>query len=219
MNDDAFEELFLSLATSPAGDHADVSELDLTSAQAQEIADLLDTARLVRSVGIDIPALSQDRTAEMLGLVSDQPLDRRELKRLRLRKGLSVSQLAQSLRKRGWEVSDQQSFDWEQHDHLLMSTALMSVVAEELGTEPAVLVRGAETEQASTLRAIRNTDQFRAFVGRWASALRISIDAAESQLSSKALAAVYRGDAADGEQMLQSLAALVAAVESRNGRK
>jgi hypothetical protein len=55
---------------------------------------------------------------------------------------------------------------------------------------------------------------FQALVARWARVQGVSIALANSQLESRMMATVYRGDRVDPDQMLDSLEALVRARET-----
>jgi transcriptional regulator with XRE-family HTH domain len=217
VNDEEFDELFLRLAAAPDGDYPDLSGLDLTEPQRDELDGLMDTAKLMWIADIALPTLEQDRTAALLGLLPDQPLEQRELARVRKNRKMTVTDLAERLSRRGWEVSSKTVYGWETGTPPVLSPALLSAVAEELETETAALTSAAASGASGILSRLKTTDAYVQVVQRMAALRRISFDAADGQLSANALSAVYRGDAADETQMIKSLEALVTSLEFRAG--
>lgn len=218
MNDEAFDELFVRLATAALGDRPDISGLDLTEKQRNELHDLLDTAKEMWIADVELPTLEQDRTAALLGLLPDQLLEQRELTRVRKNRKMSVTDLAERLVRRGWDVSGKTIYGWETGAPPALSPALLSAVAEELETDTAALTSAAANGASGILSRLKATDAYAQVVQRMAALRRISFDAADAQLSANALSAVFRGDAADETQMMKSLDALVTSLEARAGR-
>lgn len=184
-------------------------------AEAKRTASLQDTANLLWEANQGAPPLREDPTAAMLGLVPDPSyaLDPDKLKQARKRVGLQLSDLVGRLQGRGWSVNRGDLFRWESQSASDVAPAMIKALAEETGTTPDQLA----TQQPRTVPAaivqVLESSFFPALVERWARVQNVSRALATSQLESRMLATVYRGDDADADQMVQSLEALVAATE------
>ncbi|MGH3761327.1 hypothetical protein [Actinophytocola sp.] len=182
-----------------------------------EVAPLLEVAELLWVAGHGAPPLESDPVAAMLGLVPDPryALDRDALKRARRNAKLKPSGLAALLQARGWDVQVGDVFRWENQSAADVSPALIRAIAEECSTDPDQLVAHRQDPgERDVLAAMTQTSEFIALVRRWARIQRTSPGLAASTLKARALATVHRGDRPDPDQLLASLEALVAALES-----
>ena len=193
------------------------------TAQAEGQFDpLLDIADLLWEAAHGAPPLEDDPTAAMLGLVPDPhcSLDPRELKRVRANAKVKPSELAGRLRGRGWKFQTRDVVRWESRSSDDVAPALIRAIADELGVDFDVLVTDAAyTEKRTLLAEVTTSPTFAQLVDRWAELRRIPVSMARSALESRLVAAVHRGDQPDEEQLLQSLAALVGALEESNGHE
>lgn len=181
-----------------------------------EIESLLNVADLLWESAHGAPPLDSDPVAAMLGLVPDsrQVLDPKALARARKAAHLKPSQLAERLAARGWDVQTRDVFRWENQSTADVAPALIEAIAEETGTNMDRLTTnpGMTAEQA-TIAAATQSPRFAGLVERWARIQRVPSTLAASALESRMLATVHRGDRPDTDQLLQSLDALVTALE------
>lgn len=184
-------------------------------AEAERTASLQDIASLLWEANQSAPPLREDPTAAMLGLVPDPSyaLDPGKLKQARNRAGLGISDLAARLAARGWTVSRADLFRWESQATGDAAPAMIKALAEETGASSDQLVTRQPRTLPPAVARVLESSLFSALVERWASIQNVSSGLAASQLESRMLATVYRGDDADAGQMVQSLEALVAATE------
>ena len=122
-----------------------------TPAEQQELDSLLDIADLLwEACDVAVPPLEQDATAIMLGLVPDPAttLDKAQLKKQRLRTGLTNKELATHLTLRGWQITTKDVFGWEDKT-AIVAPALINAIAQELAVEPdALTVKGMARERS-----------------------------------------------------------------------
>ena len=194
----------------PLGD--EVQDLEANEAtQLRRMADLLwDSVH-------GAPPLQQDPVAAMLGLVPDSnlALDASKLIRICKRARLEPSSLAARLSARGWQVQPRDVFRWQTGSTSDVSPALIAAIADEAGVQIEELTaRDAAEPARSALAGLVKSSAFQALVARWARVQGVSIALANSQLESRMMATVYRGDRVDPDQMLDSLEALVRARET-----
>ena len=184
-------------------------------AEAERTASLRDIANLLWEANQSAPPLREDPTAAMLGLVPDPSyaLDPGKLKQARNRAGLGISELAGRLAARGWTVARADLFRWESHPSGDVAPAMIKALAEETGSSSDQLVTRQPRTVPPAIASVLESHPFSALVERWARVQNVSRGLAASQLESRMLATVYRGDDADANQMVQSLEALVAATE------
>jgi transcriptional regulator with XRE-family HTH domain len=161
------------------------------------------------------PALEADPGAHLLGLVSDpsRRLNTAELSRLRRNSHLTVSQLATRLQRQGWDVSSGQILRWEMKGSSDAVPALVEAIAAVLDVDQERLLTHGDDNQ---LTELRSSAKFGELVQRLAALRDVSMSAAAAMLESRLGAAVYRGNAPDLDQTLQSLEQLVNALEQRD---
>lgn len=179
------------------------------TAPLQNIADLLWEANQ------GAPPLREDPIAAMLGLVPDPSyaLDCSKLKQARKRAGLQISDVIARLSARGWTVDRADLFRWENQSAGDVAPALIKALAEETGTSSDQLVTKQPRAVPAAIERALDSPLFAGLVERWAKVQNVSRSLAASELESRMLATVYRGDDADADQMVQSLEALVSATE------
>ncbi|MCM3895782.1 hypothetical protein ND991_11230 [Gordonia sputi] len=175
-------------------------------------------AELLRTAAHGAPPIESDPIAAMLGLVPDAScrLDSVRYKNARKRARTKPSEVARALRRRGWEYATSDVTRWETNSQEAASLppAVVQAVAAIIGADVSGLI-GAEAAEPSEGRfaAVKRDGRFRDLAMRWASAQRISFEAAFAALDSRMMSTVHRGDEPDVEQTLASLDALVSAVE------
>ena len=166
------------------------------------------------------PPLESDPVAAMLGLLPDPrwALDPTALTGARKAAGLKTRELADRLVARGWDVESRDVFRWETRSTTDVSPALIQAIAEVTGTNPDRLTTSqGESPMQKYVAAATRTRQFHGLVERWARLQGVSARMAASALESRMLATVQRGDHPDTDQLLQSLDALVTAMEAGEG--
>jgi len=181
------------------------------------IEQIVEIAELLWEAEHGAPPLEDDPTALMLGLVPDPgvAIDPRALNRLRKNAGLTVSQLAERLVSRGWDVTGPQVFRWQTQGAFDLSPALLRAIAEELGS-PTDRILSTPTVDARPkwLTDITNSPAFEQLVQRWAQLKGIPTQLATTALESRMLATVHRGSRPEETQLLQSLDAFISALEN-----
>lgn len=190
------------------GVNVDISHED--AASLRHVADLLWEAEQ------GAPPLREDPVAAMLGLLPDPSyaLDSKKLKQARKRAQLQLSDLVTRLNIRGWELDKSDLYRWENQSTNDVAPALIKALAEETGVSSDQLVtQGPKAVVPSAIAVATKSPLFAGLVDRWARLQNVSRGLASSELESRMLATVYRGDHADADQMLQSLEALLAASE------
>jgi len=180
---------------------------------------LLDVDDLVWESNHGAPPLQSDPVAAMLGLVPDPSfrLDSTAFTQLCSRSGVKPAKLAERLRARGWDVNAADVFRWQMSVASEVSPALIRAIAEEIRTTPDKLAAAPVGQQGAldTLAdLVAATRRFGDLVQRFALAQRISPSMAQSVLRTRVLATAQRGREPEVEQMLESLEALVRALET-----
>lgn len=163
------------------------------------------------------PPLAEDPVAALLGLVPDPEieLDGKALASARKQAGFTVSTLAARLTARGWDVSGKDVFSWESGRNAPHVPALINAIAQETGTDSDRLRRrNREDPERAKLAAVIASATFKNLAQRWARIQGTTVDLAASALESRMLVAVHRGGAPDEEILLDSLEAMITAVES-----
>lgn len=181
-----------------------------------EVESLVEVADLLWVAAHGAPPLEDDPVAAMLGLVPDpsHSLNAQALKRFRQRARLKVGQLADRLAARGWSVKTADVLRWETRSAADVAPALIKAIAEELGASHESLTHNREASvESERVDSVARSPRFAALADRWAQLQHVPREMAESALKSRMLATVHRGDRPDDEQLLQSLEALLAAVE------
>lgn len=193
-----------------------LSSADDAATERSDLRDLAAAADLAWSSVQVAPSLADDPVAAMLGLVPDPDLelDSKAFASARKRSGFTVSSLAARLTARGWEVSSKDIFAWESGKDVPRVPALITALAEETGVDPDRLRRqsGGDPERAR-FAAVVASSTFQHLAERWARLQGTTLALASSALESRMLVAVHRGGAPDAEVLLDSLEAMVSAVE------
>lgn len=195
------------------------SALSAGGAQLDErpdLRDLLEAADLAWESQQSAPTLADDPVAAMLGLVPDpdMELNGKALAAARKQAGLTVSALAAKLTARGWEVTSKDLFAWESGRNAPQVPALINAMAEEVGADADRLRhRASEDPERARLAAVVASVAFKGLAERWARIQGTTLALATSALESRILVTVHRGGAPDTVVLLDSLEAMVSAVE------
>lgn len=216
MNDEDRDRLLAELIEKPQERERILRDAEFTDRDRDEIATLLDTADKLWLSAHGAPTLDDDPVAAVLGLVPDPEcrLDSAALSRTRKRAGLTVSDVAQRLRERGWEFEKGDVFRWETRTAVDVPPAVVQAIADILSTPVDGLIAASSSLSAPDhLAAVRRHPLFEQLVDRWARVQRVSPAVALATLDSRMLATVHRGEQPDAEQLLRSLDALVTSVE------
>ncbi len=217
MTKDEPDQVLASLLEARAGRATGKGQSELSEEDHAEVASLIEVADLLWEVGHGAPPLESDPVAAMLGLTPDPRclLDPRALARARRNAKLKPSELVDRLVARGWDVQVRDVFRWENQSAADVAPALIKAIAEETNTSVDRITRSREaTAEHEAIAAITHSPRFARLVERWARIQGVSRALAASALESRMLATVHRGDRPDLDQLLQSLDALVTAVES-----
>lgn len=181
-----------------------------------ELRGLLEAADVAWASQQHAPPLADDPVAAMLGLVPDSEfeLDGKALTSARKGSGMTVSLLASRLTGRGWKVSGRDIFAWESGRGAPRVPALINALAQETGVDADRLRRRLrEDPERATLAAVIASATFQSLTERWARVQGTTAALAASALESRMLVAVHRGGAPDAEVLLDSLDAMISAVE------
>ncbi|WP_133057044.1 hypothetical protein [Frankia sp. KB5] len=219
MTEDGWEDVFAQMLDARVAGESPPG-YDFDAAHASEVIELLNVADLLWEAAHGAPPVERDPVAAMLGLVPDsaRSLDGNGLKRALRGAGLQVSSLAQALSARGWDVATRDVFNWQTRDNPVAPPALIQAIAEITGVTPEQLTidRGASPPHVA-LASVTSSRRFRELAERWARLRRTSVDLGASALNSRLAALVFRGVEPDETQMLDSLEALIVALESEPG--
>lgn len=221
MTKDERGEALASLLEARAGNVRGGSRPSLSEDDRVEVESLIEVADLLWEAGHGAPPLKSDPVAALLGLNPDPrcALDPKALARARKNARLKASELADRLVARGWEVQGRDVFRWENQSATDVAPALIKAIAEETGTNIDLLTMSQPSAvEHEVVAAVTRSPGFEGLVDRWARFQGVSRALAASALESRMLATVHRGDRPDAEQLLQSLDALVTAVEGRTSR-
>jgi len=217
MTTDERDEVLANLLEARAGRGTGEDQPVLSEEDRTEVESLIEVADLLWEAGHGAPPLDSDPVAAMLGLVPDPryALDSKALARARRNARLKASELADRLVARGWDIQSRDVFRWENQSAADVTPALIKAIAEETGTSVDLLTTSWEaTSEHDVIAAVTRSPAFESLVERWAHIQGLSLALATSALKSRMLATVHRGDRPDADQLLQSLDALVTAVES-----
>jgi transcriptional regulator with XRE-family HTH domain len=174
---------------------------DLTAAQRAQV--LAAWGTVDRLVAIDPPPeLEADPTAVALGVVPVSPLDPAALRRARQHRKLRPSDIAASLRARGWSMSTSEVFTWERRSEDI-SPALLADLASALDVskDSLVLSAGGATavgvdesdDAAQTFLQALYSDELDEVVQQWAQAFELGPSAARQDLQRRLSNAAHRG--------------------------
>lgn len=182
--------------------------------ERSDVAALLDTADALWLSAHGAPPLANDPVAALLGLVPQRQfsLDPRGLRQARKRAGLTVSDLADRLRQRGWEVDKNDVFRWETRSAADVAPAVIEAMSRilEWPVERMILNSPVIDDE---LTEVRRQPAFSRLVDRWARIQRVSRDAAAAALETRLLATVHRGQRPDSTHLLRLLEELVDSIE------
>lgn len=219
MNDDERDRLIAELVAKPHERERILHDAVLNAKVREDLTALVDTADLLWLSAHGAPPLEDDPVAAMLGLIPDREcsLDSKALTKARKRVGLTVSDLAERLRERGWEFKKGDVFRWETRSAADVAPAVVQAIADILGWPVEGLIVGsASTSAPDPLATVRQHPLFRQLVDRWARNQHVSRAVAAAALETRMVATVHRGEPPDTEQLLNALAALVSSVEQTN---
>ncbi|WP_067888460.1 hypothetical protein [Mycobacterium sp. E735] len=219
MNDDERDRLIAELIAKPHERKRILHDTVLNAQEREYLTALVDTADLLWLSAHGAPPLADDPIAAMLGLIPDREctLDSKALTKARKRVGLTVSDLAKSLRERGWEFQKGDVFRWETRSAADVAPAVVQAIADILGWPvEGLIVASASTSAAVQLAKVRQHPLFEQLVDRWARIQHVSPAVAAAALETRMAATVHRGERPDTDQLLNALAALVTSVEQAN---
>ena len=182
--------------------------------ERSDLAALLDTADALWLSAHGAPPLADDPVAALLGLVPQRQfsLNPRGLKQARKRANMTVSDLADRLRQRGWEVNKNDVFRWETRSAADVAPAVIEAMSRILDWPVERMIFNSPVIN-DELAEVRGQPAFDRLVDRWARIQRVSRDAAAAALETRLLATVHRGQRPDSTQLLRLLEELVASVE------
>jgi hypothetical protein len=154
-----------------------------------------------------LPPLSADPAAIALGAIPAALLDPAALRQARRAKNLRTSDIADTLRTRGWPVSTADVFAWERRPERV-APAMLADLAATLDVDDAVLTApqsgigpaGAEQSTAEeamgTFLQVLYSDDLDEVVEQWARLLGLGPTAAREDLQRRLSGAAYRGSRA-----------------------
>lgn len=217
MNEDDYNRLLARLIEDPEHRTGILREADVDEAEEKNLKALVDASDAIWLCAHGAPPLDEDPVAAMLGLLPDPhvALDSKALARQRKRARLTVSDLAERLSERGWNVQASDVFRWESRSAPDVPPALIQAIAAVLHASPDLI--SALQPAEDQFSAVRNTARFQDLVSRWMTALGLSRSMALAALESRMVATVHRGEEPDPEQLLAALDILVSAVEESRG--
>lgn len=217
MTKDERDEVLANLLEARAGRVTGKDQPVLSEEDRAEVESLIEVADLLWEAGHGAPPLESDPVAAMLGLIPDPrcALDPKALARARKNTRVKPSELVDRLVARGWDVQVRDVFRWENQSTADVAPALIKAIAEETNTSVDRLTKRWEaTAEHEAIAAVTRSPRFERLVERWARIQGVSRALAASALESRMLATVHRGDRPDADQLMQSLDALVTAVET-----
>jgi transcriptional regulator with XRE-family HTH domain len=220
MNDDDRDRLLAEMIENPEARKRILESAELDDRDRDDIVALADTADLLWLSVHGAPPLADDPVAAMLGLVPDREcsLDSKALTQARKREGLTVSDLAERLRERGWEFEKGDVFRWETRSAADVAPAVVQAIADILSRPVESLIAApTSTSAQDEVATVRRHPLYEQLVDRWARVQHVSRAVAAAALESRMVATVHRGEPPDPEQLLHSLEALVTSVEQANG--
>lgn len=221
MNDDERDQLLAELIERPQDRERIMHDTRLSVRDRDDLTALVDAADELWLSAQSAPALEDDPVAAILGLVpeSDCRLESVSLARARKRARLSVSDLADHLRQRGWEFDKSDVFRWENRTAVDVPPAVVQAISDILDAPVDGLISAVVSKSLpEQLTAALKHPLFEQLAHRWAEAQRVSYGVAAAMLEGRMLATVHRGEQPDAEQLLRSLDALVSSIE-RSGQE
>jgi hypothetical protein len=217
MTKDDRDEVLANFLEARAGRVIGEDRSVLSEEDRAEVESLIEVADLLWEAGHGAPQIESDPVAAMLGLIPDPrcALDPKALARARKNARLKSSELANRLVARGWDVQVRDIFRWENQSAAEVAPALIKAIAEETNSSVDRLTKNWEaTAEYDAIAVVTRSPRFERLVERWARIQGMPRALAASALESRMLATVHRGDRPDADQLMQSLEALVTALES-----
>src|SRR6202165_2056948 len=134
MNEDDRDRLLAELIQKPEERRRILQNAELNDREREDMAALVDTDDLLWLSAHGAPPLAEDPVAAMLGLVPDREcsLDSKALTQARKRVALTVADLAERLRERGWEFQKGDVFRWETRSAADVAPAVVQAIADIL---------------------------------------------------------------------------------------
>lgn len=218
MTDASWEEEFARMLDEHIAGAAHSGE-EWRSDRESEVTELLEVADLLWEAAHGAPALERDPVAAMLGLVPDsgRSLSASGLRQALRAAGLEVSGLARRLSERGWDVATRDVFNWQNRDAATVPPALIQAIADVTGVSPDKLtVDRGDSPRHKMLTSVTSSPRFKSLAERWAHLRATTFTLGASALEARLATAVFRGDEPNEDQMLNSLEALVNALESES---
>jgi hypothetical protein len=173
--------------------------------------DLLDDARDRRPVQ---PGSCTVIRSTRIPIGSSSTLDSKALAEARKRARLTLSELAERLRERGWEFQKADVFRWETRSASDVAPAVVQAIADiPSRTVESLIAVPSSTSAQEHLADVRRHPLFEQLVDRWARAQRVSRTVAAAALESRMVATVHRSERPDTAQLLRVPDALVTSVE------
>lgn len=122
------------------------------------------------------PVRVDDPIAQMLGLVEDPAvvINGRQVAALRKSAGLTVGDLAQRLKQRGWDVTANTVFSWER-DKLNAPPATINAVAEVLNVDTDSILT-TNPQRAQTLDVLFDDEMIAAFLDQWSRESNVPVE-------------------------------------------
>ena len=176
-----------------------------------------------------MPPLGADPAAIALGAVPDTLLDPAAIRQARQARNLRPSDVAGSLRGRGWPVSTADVFAWERRAEQI-APALLADLAAALDVRGDVLTapqsgtaraepEGAAEEGMTAFLQVLYSDELNEVVRQWADLLGLDPETAREDLQQRLSGAAYRGSRAlTPRQWKAVLVVLLASERARRGQ-
>lgn len=219
MNENDRDRLLAELIQKPEERRRILQNAELNDREREDMAALVDTADLLWLSAHGAPPLADDPVAAMLGLVPDREcsLDSKALTQARKRVGLTVSDLAERLRARGWEFQTGDVFRWETRSAADVAPAVVQAIADIMNRPVESLIAvPTSTSAQDELANVRQHPLFERLVDRWVRVQHVSRAVAAAALETRMVATVHRGERPDPEQLFHILEAFVTSVEQAN---
>ena len=173
--------------------------------------------------------LDADPSAIALGAVPARLLDPAAMRRARQARNLRPSDIAASLRYRGWQISTADVFAWERQPQRVAS-ALLTDIAATVDVRDAILTVRPSTAQAepgqggageamTAFLQVLYSDDLNEVVEQWAHLLELDPGAAREDLRRRLSGAAYRGARVlTTRQWMAVLTVLLASERARRGQ-
>ncbi|GIL37010.1 helix-turn-helix domain-containing protein [Phycicoccus sp. DTK01] len=177
---DPFVEALLdTVAGHPTSDDLTDDERDLIAAIAQWAPGLPEALAELDADTNETgaaPVRVDDPIAQMLGLVEDPGvvINGRQVAALRKSAGLTVGDLAQRLKQRGWDVTANTVFSWER-DKLNAPPATINAVAEVLNVDTDSILT-TNPQRAQTLDVLFDDEMIAAFFDQWSRERKVPVE-------------------------------------------